>query len=42
MTAVACRGWNDHKTMPSGGKGEATHPSVRGGGVDSMPTSINF
>ena len=28
--------------MPSGGKGEATHPPVRGGGVDSMPTSMNF
>ena len=29
-------------TMPSGGKGEATHLSVRGGGVDSMPISMNF
>ena len=28
--------------MPSGGKGEATHAPVRGGGVDSIPTSINF
>ena len=28
--------------MPGGGKGEATHPPVREGGVDSMPTSMNF
>ena len=28
--------------MPSGGKGEATHPAVTGGGVDRMPTSMNF
>ena len=28
--------------MPSGRKGGATHPPVRGGGVDSMPTSMNF
>ena len=28
--------------MPSGGKGEAIHPPVRGGEVDSMPTSMNF
>ena len=28
--------------MPSGGKDEPTHPPVRGGGMDSMPTSMNF
>ena len=27
--------------MPGGGKDEATQPPVRGG-VDSMPTSMNF
>ena len=41
ITAVSCRGWKGHRQR-QGGRGEATHPPVRGGGVDSMPISMNF